>query len=284
MLKSSREYLQALRQSNYLSFLEWPRFIATYYKPPNASVGFSADNIVDLLVFDWINNGYQPDDARAVAVLYKLNESRANLLPPELSYSALSIFIAVLQCMIYHSTDTYRNYRATSPKSAQEIIELMRIHSLQPSLLASSLQEQQNKFSTLVEHITIKEMDLVLAKITPIVQLRRNAAAYAARLEQSVTEDDGLDPSRLSVVKRLLLYLDEQAELSDSVQEKIKEYVVLIRTLSPRPFEEPYLAKLAPTSLVEKSWRLIATVGYFFSPRHTAQIESTGAEQPKTPL
>jgi hypothetical protein len=66
-------------------------------------------------------------------------------------------------------------------------------------------------------------------------------------------------------VRRLLQYINEQVELTEEVDRKIKEYVAAIRELSPQPFEEEHLVKLSPPSMVDNTWRLIAKIGYFFN-------------------
>ena len=60
MLSSSKEYLQALRDGKYLLFLEWPQFIVGLYKDSQQD----ADDTINLLAFEWLNNGYCENDAK----------------------------------------------------------------------------------------------------------------------------------------------------------------------------------------------------------------------------
>jgi hypothetical protein len=151
--------------------------------------------------------------------------------------------------------------------------------------LEKASSEQQLKFHTWVDAIAEKEVTKVMTQINPMLQLRRDVTAYVEALEKSdrvkKTSDNNLDSSRLSVVRRLLQYLNEQVEVTEIVSQKIKEYVTAIRELSPQPFEEDYLTRLAPSSLVDNTWRWIARVGYFFSSLSLPAEAENVSESPK---
>lgn len=153
-------------------------------------------------------------------------------------------------------------------RSAQEVIDFMSLNTIES--LEKVISEQEEKFFKLVNAASDAVIDKIIAKISPLLQIRRDAQNYLDDLEKSnvikhSVSDSSLDISRLSVVRRLVQYLKGEAELTEAVDRKIKEYVALIRELSPQPFEEEFLIRLAPPTMADNTWRLIARVGYFFS-------------------
>lgn len=101
MLSSSKEYLQALREGKYLLFLDWPQFIAEKYK--EHSDNQDADDTIHLLVFEWLNNGFNETDAKNIALLYAVHDLSVKPIEGVHSYAFTAILIALSQCMVYQS-------------------------------------------------------------------------------------------------------------------------------------------------------------------------------------
>src|ERR1700733_3725814 len=101
MLSSTKEYLQALHEGKYLLFLEWPQFIAAHYQKEEMSQ--DADDIISLLVFEWLSNDYSESDAKKIALLCAVNDLATKPIRGSISYALTAISIAVFQCMLYQN-------------------------------------------------------------------------------------------------------------------------------------------------------------------------------------
>ncbi|MCL9683266.1 helical bundle domain-containing protein [Legionella maioricensis] len=271
MLSSSKEYLQALREGKYLLFLEWPQFIVELYKDGDHPQ--DADDTVNLLVFEWLNNGYCEDDAKKIALLYAVSDLPAKPLKNNLSYAITTISIAVFQCMTYQSNNLQDYFLSNEKKSRAQIKKLMNdpiefwdestLVNLDASAFQNLLAKQQLSFFTWVDNMSGKEVDNAWGQIRPLAELRYLAEEYSTQLEISKLADDPLKASRLSVVKRLALYLNGQSELTSSVTAEIELYVNKIREMQPADFEKEYLLTMSPLSF-DKTWRMITSLGLSF--------------------
>lgn len=271
MLSSSKEYLQALREGKYLLFLEWPQFIAELYKDGDNPQ--DADDTVNLLVFEWLNNGYCEDDAKKIALLYAVSDLPAKPLKNNLSYAITAISIAVFQCMTYQGNNVQSRFFSQEKKSRGQIKKLMNdpieywdestLISLDVSAFQDLLAKQQVTFFTWVDSMPSKEIENACEQIRPLAELRYLAEEYSTQLEISKITNDPLKSSRLSLVKRLVLYLNGQSELTSSVKAELELYVNKIREMQPADFEKEYLLTISPLSF-DKTWQLITSLGLSF--------------------
>jgi hypothetical protein len=271
MLSSSKEYLQALREGKYLLFLEWPQFIVELYKEGNNPQ--DADDTVNFLIFEWLNNGYCEEDARKIALLYAVSDLPSKPLKNNLSYAITAISIAVFQCMTYQSENLQDRFLSKEKKNREQIRKLMTdpieywnestLVNLDVSTFQSLLAKQQVIFFTWVDNMSSKEVESACETISPITELRYLAEEYSTQLEVREITNDLLKSSRLSVVKRLMLYLNGQSELTSSVKAEIELYVNKIKAMQPADFEKEYLFALSPLSF-DKTWQMITSLGLRF--------------------
>lgn len=95
MLSASSEYIQALHEGKYLQFLGWTDFITHTYALKDA------DDTVNFLIFEWLNNGYLEEDAKKLAVLQAVYDLEFRPLRGKLDYSLKAITVALFICMVF---------------------------------------------------------------------------------------------------------------------------------------------------------------------------------------
>ncbi len=271
MLSTSKEYVQALREGKYLLFLEWPQFIAELYK--NGENPQDADDTINLLVFEWLNNGYCEEDAKKIALLFAVSDLPSKPLKNNLSYAMTAISIAVFQCMVYQENNLEDHFLSKEKINRNEIKKLMTspIAYWQESTLVHLdelafqhlLAKQQVTFFAWVDSMPSKEIENACDQISPLTNLRYLVEEYSTQLEISDLANDQLKSSRLSYVKRLALYLNGQSELTSLVTAEIELYVNKIREMRPADFEIDYLLTLSPQSF-DTTWRMITRIGMSF--------------------
>ena len=284
MLSSSSEYLQALRQRNYLLFLEWPCFLISHYGADLAEL--SADELTDLLIFEWLNSGYCTDDLQFLAVVHRFSETDSHGLGSNLDYALTVISSAALLCATYHHCGVQDQYRVSLPMSGQDIAAFMALKGsvVDKRFFDEVLAEQQREFSEKIKAISEAELKSLNERINPLLVLRRTVNGYLSALEPVVLSGDELLVSRHSVLKRLAQYLSEHVELNTVVHAEFAIYINKIRELRPEPFEEEYLQTLAPLTVTENPWRFAANLGISFfnllavsQPAADAKIPTFGA-------
>jgi hypothetical protein len=264
MLTSSSEYLKALREGNYLRFLEWPKFIAEHYK--GGAKDNDADDLLNLLVFEWLNNGFSEEDAKKVALLSAVNDLDSGLLKGDLDYAVSAIFGATYHCMIYQNTKLEEKFLTKEKMNNPQINQLIGgvIAGIDKSNFESLLQKQVASFSSWVSNMDKTKLGPVRLQISLIVDLRYLTAEYISSLETSILISDVLKSSRLSVVKRLAQYLTEQTELTAQVKNEIGTYVAKIKELKPAECENEYLSRLSPPPVGENTWTILTGLGLKF--------------------
>ena len=264
MLTSSYEYLKALREGNYLRFLEWPKFIVEHYKGDDRSQ--DADDTINLIVFEWLNNGYSEEDAKKTALLFAVYELETKPLKSDLAYAVTAISIAAFQCMMYHVNKLQDKFLTKEKMTSQKISTLMSgiIVGLDKSNFDDLLQKQRVSFFSWVAGIDSTKVEKARLQISPIADLRYLAEEYITNLEASKLITDALKSSRLSVVKRLAQYLNEQTELTVQVKDEIEAYVTKIREMKPADSENGYLLRLSPLTLEESTWTFMTKLGISF--------------------
>lgn len=124
MLSSSSEYIQALREGNYLRFLEWPQFIVHHYATANYTQ--DADDTLNLLIFEWLNNGFCEDDMKHLVILYAVHDMESRPLRENLSYAVIAISIAAFQCMVYQKNNLQAHYLCKDKMNIKEITTFMK--------------------------------------------------------------------------------------------------------------------------------------------------------------
>lgn len=250
MLSSSEEYLTALRKEQYLRFLEWPQFIATHYQ--TGASGQDADDTVNLLIFDWLNHGYCEEDAKKIALLMAVHDLKSRPLRGHLAYALTSISVATFQCMTYQKIQADQQFIVHKKMNVHEIRQLMNspIKGVDKFSFGSILKDQQNLFFSWVKGIDKLILVNLDKQISAITQLRYILEEYSTALDSAKLEDE-LATTRLSLVRTLACYLNNQTEWSTEVSNQVKQYVETIYTMQPAEFEKKYLSELV---LIEQTF------------------------------
>lgn len=263
MLSSTQEYLCALRDGDYLAFLEWPQFVMTHYQLNEH--GLAADDLVNLLIFEAINHGFSEEDIRWVAVLYSLRESNPGLMRGALDYALTSITIVSLQCIMYWRMGVHHHLLSSTAQSSKDIGQLISLCNEQlPEPPHQLVAQDEKTFSQWVTQASTEQLDKAYSQINAITNLRNAANNYISLLEIEQNGHNVLHPSRLSVLKRLAHYLNSNSQLTNEVEQQIISYVAKIWDLKPETWEEDYLNVLAPPSLEQTFWHKLTTIGITF--------------------
>lgn len=224
MLSSTNEYLQALRQGNYLLFLEWPQFVAEHQKTLGG--GKDADDLLDLLINECQTHGFSEDDVKKIALLNAVYALDPTPVRGCLAYALTVITGAVLQ-----------------------------------NGLRDGIIKQLEQFDDWVRDVSPDEVGMACLQISAVGQLRQSAEEYMLYLDSASLCDDQLKIARSSVVKRLATYLNEQSQLTAEVADQIRMYVQKIREMQPALFEDAFLTQLSPPSLMDNTWRRMTEWG-----------------------
>lgn len=258
MLSSSQEYLQALREGNYLRFLEWPQFIAHHYAMKNKDL--DADTISNLLIFDWLNNGFGESDVRHVVILIALQQSELRPFRGSLDYNLACIAGVAQQCLVYHNNKLAVHARSDILLNLVQINRLMAEQSefCDPETFHDYLFIEMNRFDEWVNEISVDLAMAVYQQISPALKPRDIVDEYLdyigderKRRIGEHSHDDPLMDTRIIVINRLKLFINEQNEITVEVGQEINAYIKKIRLMQPAAFEEDFLKKLSLCAFVD---------------------------------
>lgn len=266
MLTSSSEYLQALREGKFLLFLEWPQFIALHYSKDKDPI--DADETLNLIIFEWLNNGFCDDDVNQMALLTKVNDLESMPIRAGLSYAFISLTIAMFHCMIFYEARFHTQFLVHEPLTGRQVCDFTKKQSalLEKTVFVEQEIKTRNTFSTLLETIDGKLVAQAYERIYSITKFRYLIDEYITELEFTRVPKDQLLTARISLVKSLASYLNGQMEYTEKVSEEMGLYVKQIREMQPLDFEESYLNCIHPLSIVDNAWKLVTDYGLkFFS-------------------
>ena len=285
MLSSSMDYLRALRQGQYLLFLEWPAFVTTHYA---ALLG--AEDILALLVFEWLNNGFCEEDVKILALLQVVNQQSPDLFPSQLSYSLTSLFITALECMAYQRHHLQDYYLTQHQLTADEILVLMKANRIymDEDAIKNALDVNQSEIATWVAELSpdivkavVSEVEKDLLRINSLESLGRVLEQYINSLAISASDGDPLFFTRFSLIRTIYTYLKAQSELTPDVNLEISTCVQEIRKMNPTAIDEKFLDELSPRPCVDNTMLhtiKIFSQGLFYSNDNTKTTAAAAAE------
>lgn len=287
MLSSSSEYLMALRERDFLLFLEWPNFVAHKYGRPDAPL--SGDGLMDCLVFEWLSYGFRDEDIEHMAILYAISELTTLLHSGVLMFQLMTTATALFSCMAFHTL----NLDGTNfpiGLNEREINKFMdektRIGDRGPELFNESTSLVRHDFLKRTSLINESEVLISCKKIYDINFVLHAVSEYKDKLycEEDKDKGNGLCYTRLGVVEAFLSYLKGQTELGDKALSEINNYVTLLRKAQPKKWEEKYLDKIAPpTFLMQVSKTFFTYCAFFFTKIIPGPVvEDTAEAMPRT--
>ncbi|KTD39941.1 helical bundle domain-containing protein [Legionella parisiensis] len=260
MFSSSSEYIQALREGKYLQLLGWTDFLTHTYALKDA------DDTINFLIFEWLNNGYLEEDAKKLAVLHAVFDLESRPLQGKLDYSFKAITIALFVCMVFQKSGVDMMLLPEKKVMRSTVNQLIEktLDELNAFTYKERLEGMQTQFYQWVEHVDAREVMDVFQKIDAITRPRYLLEDYILHLERIKLKDDELYATRLSMARRFLGYLYEQTELTPEVEEVIATYVNSLRELHPGKGEVECLDEISPPSTLVHTWRWVAGIGISF--------------------
>lgn len=284
LLSSSNEYLRALREGKYLQFLEWPQFIASHYAKEGSIQ--AADDLLNLLIFEWLNNGFCDDHVKQMAVLNAVYDIESSLFRENLAYSFAVLSITTLHCMVYENNNLKHSFICIEKMDRNEVNKWVTTNSgrLDEVTFNDYLLKQQSLFFTLSSTVNTRTVEAAYREISSVARLRNVLDDYILTLESTAIRDDKLRLSRLSVLKKFGVFLKEQSELTLQVNNSITEYVNLVREMQPADFEKEFLNSMLPLSFESNTLRVMTDWGLgFFSLLQKPVLALTAEPVPSDP-
>lgn len=269
MLSSSSEYLMALRERDFLLFLEWPNFVAKKYGRPDAPLG--GDALMDCLVFEWLSYGFRDEDIEHMAILYAISELTTLLHSGVLMFQLMTTTTAFFSCTAFHTLnldDTNFPVGLNDREIYKFMDEKTRIEGGSPDLFNESASLVRHDFLKRTSLINESQVLISCKKIYDINFVLHEVSEYKNKLyrEEDKEKGNNLCYTRLGVVEALLSYLTGRTELGDKPISEINNYVTLLRKTQPKKWEEKYLDKIAPPSfMLQVSKTFFTYCGFFFT-------------------
>lgn len=268
------DYLSALRQGKYLLFLQWPDSIVQSDKK-DKTIAYAADDLRQLLAFEWLQHGFEPQDVDGVVLLYALL-LRENSIRGHLAYAITTMVQVVTQCM------AYRHFKievgSNQGLSHAEILRLMQENEKQVLMaeFGKVLIAEEEQLGIKSQSVEKRQLDEANAKIRLITDICNELDDYLVgetnipiRVGESHTptqevETDQLKSSRLNVLKRFLSYMNQQTELSEPVLKEMAQYIHTIKQMKPTLREQELLKKIMAPSVLENTLGVIVGYGVTF--------------------
>lgn len=261
MLSSTHEYFKALHEGQYLQFLEWPGFVVSSY----AANGMNqdADNMADLLFLEWLNAGFEEEDAKKIAILYAVYEKESSPVTGKLAYALMSIVAALLQCLTYKAKKMDLDFIITKKMNTIQILSWIKKQSelLNMTEFSDCLQKQQGLFFSWVRDCDGVKISEAQKHMAPLVGMRLLLESYMMQFGLAKPNHSELDLTRMSLVSGLFSFLEKQVMLNETTQQEIAGYVEKIRGMQPEKWEEEYLNQLAPLSFIDSGWKFMVRFG-----------------------
>lgn len=260
MLSSSFDYIKALHEGKYLLFLKWVDFITDKYEL------MSADDTVNFLIYDWLNQGCGELDVQNLSVLCAIHYLEEKALQGKLDYALQSITIALFICMVFQKKGLHMVLSPEKKVCRETVNQLVEEKMLQlnPFTYKELLDDMQSQFYQRVNKVDKKQVADEFQKIYAITKPRYLLEEYILYLERLKLKDDALYISRLSMANRLLVFLYEQTEMNFEVSREIANYVNALRELHAGKEELDRLDSISPPSILENTWRWVAGAGITF--------------------
>lgn len=254
MFSSSFEYLQALRDGDYLYFLEWPAFIAQKY---GGKKEFGADALLDCLIFEWLDLGYIEEDIENITILYAVYEREYSPLEAgKYAYPLMTLMTAFFSCMSYrfYSLHEHALHGAMNVKQVMSLME-KKASQIEKDLLNQSNALMRTDFMNKIHLVDQALVDAVEKKILAITRPLSYLEKYihALSLVQAQGAGNSLLGARLALAQRFYSYLRIQNELTDETSQELHVYVNAIRVKQPEVWEEEYLQMICPSTLIERT-------------------------------
>ncbi|WP_133136860.1 helical bundle domain-containing protein [Legionella rowbothamii] len=269
MLSSSSEYLMALRERDFLLFLEWPNFVAKKYGKSDEPLG--GDALMDCLIFEWLSYGFRDEDIEHMAILYAISELTTLLHSGVLMYQLMTTTSALFSCIAFHTlnlNDTDFPVGVNEREIFKFMDEKTRMGWGSSSLFSESLSLVRHDFLKRTSLINEAQVLISCKKIYDINFVLHEVSEYKNKLyrEEDKEKGNSLCYTRLGIAEALLSYLKKQTELGDKALSEINNYVMLLRKAQPKKWEEKFLDKIAPPSLLmQVSKTLLTYCAFFFS-------------------
>jgi hypothetical protein len=308
MWSSTSEYFTALRNEDYLHFLEWPAFVGMKYRKKDQELGPEA--LINCLVFEWLKYGYKEEDMKRIAILYAIYELDVLIEAKDL-YALMTITSVLCICMIFDKYELKLSDELQLIKDAGEIYLLIetqnnilneKIKNLSQqsdSKMDGLINQSENigddfektlvamsaKFMKEVSQVEKSQATLTAKKIGNITQMLSVIKQYHEDLQSvPIEEQNELFQLRIGIVLSLYSYVQGQKELTNEASLKIVEHVQAIRSRNPKEWEERHLQNIVPPRLMEKAFGMVSYLSRGFFTCITPKVANASQKEPRTDL
>lgn len=251
MYLSTEDYLQVLRQGDYVRALGWGEFIINKYTttPP---ITFDADTMLNLAVFELINHGFLPSDLPLIQILYTLMMDKDAVFKGQIAYAATVLCNAAVQFMVFFEYDLLPFYRTTSLLDTKATLAWMQRDNAKLNSGDNS-EQLMIKFTALSKAASTLRNDANRSKekILYIYYYQDRMQRYVDELTKDTSGDKAV-AERLGLAMSLQGYLAEQTILTSELTQKMGGFINKLRGLEPYDWEDRFLGQLIPQPFLEK--------------------------------
>ncbi|QDP71185.1 hypothetical protein FOG18_00595 [Legionella israelensis] len=238
---SNGGFIQALRQGNYLLFLQWPDFISKRYKV------YDADSLVDLLIFHWIQEEFGDEDIKAAAIMNAIIYDENCLLENEQINAGVNLIVAACQCQVFKKNDLIKHYSVDREMDKEDILEFMKTNT-------HRLSDKENCKQLLLQNQHLNLLAKKYHKEIALFREQRQALYLIDGYMNAVEEDDSITVKnkamRKGLINSLRKALDMHGPKLEEMQETIQHYFNQLRCFDNlQPWEEEYF-----TAMVSQHW------------------------------
>jgi hypothetical protein len=283
MRSSSFDYLMALRRGDFLCFLEWPQFIQKKYGKEQKLL--SGDMLMDFLIYDWLYYGFAQEDVGQVALLVAISEQKPNSFKSGIyAYSLQTLFSVMLSCMVLARSPLLELAISKESMTGKQILQFIdeKAQLFGNEQFSEALTLMNVEFRQKISQVNKEHLKSVTRKIRVITKCRSTLEEYLLQLELQQQNKDSLHPARFEIAQNFLIYMQEQVEITPEITKKISLYINALRHHNPQPWEEAYLRKISPPTLMENTIGLFSSIGLsFFSMLLSSNAHGESISKPK---
>ncbi len=259
MLGSSLEYLKALREGRYLTFLGWLHYIEKVYISDDHKL--DADELTDLIFFEWLRSGFFKEDVKHMALFCALYETEPKLLNGIQSYMLVTICSAMYQCMIY-SLSERENLKQSFLLSIKTSNYIEALNWIKNKTKSIQLEKYDEAIKT-QQSLFLKYTSEAVINAAPLKDFRTQLDKYVIELGNVSSKTDLFLSNRIILAKKLSAYVYEVNLLNERSLSTIEQYINTIKTMYPQKWEDDFLDKISPPSSIDSGIQFIRDLGFF---------------------
>ncbi len=242
-------YIQALRQGDYLRFLQWAPVLIENYD----ATSIAAEHLISIATYKWLQAGFTEEDIEHMAIVQAIMNDEHCPVAGYLAYTATFLIAASLQNMVYQANDISDFYLSDSVLGRDEIIRFMeRDNGILTAQENSEQLSQQAKVLSCKADAYQKEIKTALYHLECLQKPKHVINAYIEALDVRLKKaPDKMMSMRAGVAKALQKQIAE-AQDSETINALIPAYLEKLKALGMPLDEMESFNQIVPVPLSER--------------------------------